>query len=314
MIRALAPFASALQDTSTMKRWLLALSIALCSVSLLPGLAEAKRLGGGGSAGLKRDMPARSAPDSLPAKPAQNNAAAAPANPAAAAPATAPKRSWMGPIAGLAAGLGLAALASHLGFGDELASIIMIALLAMVAIVVVRLLLRRFAAPNAAPAGMRLAGAGAPMPSQTAGWGSAQPAPVAAAADASGNVPAGFDAAGFERIAKMIFIRMQAANDSADLNDLRAFTTPEMFAAIRLDLQERGGAAQQTDVVQIDAEVLDVAQESDRQVVSVRFHGLVREAREAGATPFDEVWHLVRPADGSREWAIAGIQQMAAAA
>ncbi len=126
-------------------------------------------------------------------------------------------------------------------------------------------------------------------------------------------MPADFDAAGFERIAKMIFIRMQAANDSADLNDLRAFTTPELFASIRLDLQERGNAPQQTDVVQIDAEVLEVAQESERQVVSVRFHGLVRELRDSGATPFDEVWHLVRPLDGSREWAIAGIQQMAAA-
>jgi predicted lipid-binding transport protein (Tim44 family) len=66
--------------------------------------------------------------------------------------------------------------------------------------------------------------------------------------------------------------------------------------------------------VQIEAEVLDVAQEDQRQVVSVRFHGLVREAREDGATPVDEVWHLVRPTDGSREWAIAGIQQMAQAA
>jgi predicted lipid-binding transport protein (Tim44 family) len=124
-------------------------------------------------------------------------------------------------------------------------------------------------------------------------------------------VPAGFDAAGFERIAKMIFIRLQAANDSGDLNDLRAFTTPEMFAAIRLDLQDRQGSAQQTDVVQIDAAVLDVAEEPERQVVSVRFHGLIREERDAPAAPFDEVWHLVRPRDGSREWAIAGIQQTA---
>jgi hypothetical protein len=90
-------------------------------------------------------------------------------------------------------------------------------------------------------------------------------------------LPADFDSAGFERIAKMIFIRLQAANDSGDLNDLRAFTTPEMFAAIKLDLQERGGVAQRTDVVRVDAEVLDVASEADRQIVSVRFHGLIRE-------------------------------------
>ncbi|MEP7100706.1 MAG: Tim44-like domain-containing protein, partial [Burkholderiales bacterium] len=113
--------------------------------------------------------------------------------------------------------------------------------------------------------------------------------------------------------AKMIFIRMQAANDTADLNDLRAFTTPEMFAAARLDLQERGSSAQTTDVVRIDAEVLDVASEAERQIVSVRFHGLIREEKDGAAAPFDEVWHLVRPADGSREWAIAGIQQAQAA-
>jgi predicted lipid-binding transport protein (Tim44 family) len=302
-----------------MKRWLLALSLALCSLALLPSVADAKRLGGGGSAGLKRDLPARSTPDSLPAKPAQNAATPSPAAPAAAA-AAAPKRSWMGPIAGLAAGLGLAALASHFGFGDELANIMMIALLAMVAVFVVRLLMRRFASNRTAPAGMRLAGAGAPLQADTTTWRTAQAQPATTTATAmapvtaaSGHVPADFDAAGFERIAKMIFIRMQAANDSADLNDLRAFTTPELFASIRLDLQERGNAPQQTDVVQIDAEVLDVAQETERQVVSVRFHGLVRELRDSGATPFDEVWHLVRPLDGSREWAIAGIQQMAAA-
>ena len=109
----------------------------------------------------------------------------------------------------------------------------------------------------------------------------------------------------------MIFIRLQAANDAGDLNDLRAFTTPEMFAAVKLDLQERGPTAQRTDVVRVDAEVLDVASEADRQVVSVRFHGLIREQIDGVAEPFDEVWHLVKPADGSREWAIAGIQQVA---
>lgn len=306
-----------------MKRWLIALSLAVCSIPLLPLEAEAKRLGGGGSSGMKRDVPARTAPDAPPAKPAQNGTAAptnaaAPAGATAGAAAAASKRSWMGPIAGLAAGLGLAALASHLGFGEELANFMMLALLAIVAIVVVRLLMRRFAGGQRAPAGMQLAGAGAPVLNDNTAWRSATPmssgaatVQPASAAVAARALPADFDADGFARIAKMIFIRLQAANDAGDLNDLRAFTTPEMFAAIRLELQDRQGAAQQTDVVQIDAEVLDVAEEADRQVVSVRFHGLIRELREGGAMPFDEVWHLVKPRDGSREWAIAGIQQLA---
>ena len=123
------------------------------------------------------------------------------------------------------------------------------------------------------------------------------------------HVPADFDSPGFERIAKMIFIRMQTANDAVDLNDLRNFTTPEMFASIRLELQERGATKQETDVVSVDAKVLDVASEAERQIVSVRFYGVIREEKDAAATPFDEIWHLVKPIDDSRSWAIAGIEQ-----
>jgi predicted lipid-binding transport protein (Tim44 family) len=132
-----------------------------------------------------------------------------------------------------------------------------------------------------------------------------------AAGTAAGTLPPGFDAAGFERIAKLIFIRMQAANDAGNLNDLRQFATPEMFATFRLELQERGGVAQQTDVMKLDAQVLEAAEEGGQQIVSVRFHGLIVEEKDSAAQPFDEVWHFVKPLDGSREWAIAGIAQTA---
>lgn len=300
-----------------MKSLILALGLAVAAIGLAPVEVEAKRLGGGGSSGMKREMPAKSAPDAAPAKPA---APAATPNSAGAAP----KSSWMGPLAGLAAGLGLAALMSHLGLGEAFGNFLMMALLAVAAIFLVRFLLRRFgpaAQRGAAPTGMQFAAGAAgaaalPMPAPVggSGWGapdatpsSAQPAPLMT--EAAPTLPADFDAAAFERIAKMIFIRMQAANDSGDLGDLRAFTTPEMFASLRLELQERGAGAQQTDVVKIDAQVLEFAAEPQRHVVSVRFHGLVREEKDGTAQPFDEVWHLVKPTDASREWAIAGIQQ-----
>jgi predicted lipid-binding transport protein (Tim44 family) len=158
-------------------------------------------------------------------------------------------------------------------------------------------------------------------PAMPAATPAAEPsAPVAAAEPVSAAtqrpavtaafVPASFDSEGFARIAKMIFIRMQAANDSADLNDLRRFTTPEMFAAIRLDIQDRNGAAQTTDVQRVDAQVLDVAEEDGRQIVSVRFTGQVVEETGAAAVDFDEVWHLVKDADAADSaWAIAGIEQ-----
>ena len=299
-----------------MKSLILALSMAVLCAGLAPMHAEAKRIGGGSSSGMQRSVPARTPPAAAPAQPAQATPTA-PATAGAAAPAAAPKRSWMGPLAGLAAGLGIAALMSHFGMGAEFGSLITMLLIGLVAVFAIRFLMRRFAGGSSAPSmatpnGMRFDSA--PTPPAASNWapGASTAAPLALPAAASA-LPAGFDAPAFERIAKMIFIRMQAANDSADLNDLRTFTTPEMFAAVKLDLQDRGSAAQQTDVVRVDAEVLDVATEAQRQIVSVRFHGLIREEKDGVAAPFDEVWHLVRPVDGSHEWAIAGIQQSALA-
>jgi predicted lipid-binding transport protein (Tim44 family) len=302
---------------------------------------EAKRLSGGG---MKRSVPAQPAPTQpgKPAAPQQNNApaqqqnaapqqqpgqqAAAPVAGGAAAAAAAPKRSWLGPVAGLAAGLGLAALASHFGFGEALANIMTMVLLGLVLMLVIGFVMRRFAAKKAASQGLQFAGAGAPFPGQNPppvqqpAWqpqatGSAAPAaPLSAAAPVAPStpaVPAGFDAAGFEQIAKQVFIRMQAANDAGDQNDLRRFTTPQMYASIQSELLARKGATQRTDVLQLDAQVLESVEEHGEQIVSVRFWGLIREQSESAAENFDEVWHLVRPLDGSREWAIAGIQAMA---
>ena len=321
-----------------MKSWWMTVLVAVLAVTLIPTASEAKRLGGGKSYGMQRSTPDKSA-QSAPATPAAPAATPnTPGTPATAA-AAAPGRSWMGPIAGLAAGLGIAALFSHFGMGEGLANFVMLALLAFAAVFVIRLLMRRVAGGGAQRPNLAMAGAGAGATGQAAapprfvderpgmqpalqrdalapviGSDLKPPLAVPGVADSPvttivPSLPEGFDTEAFERLAKMIFIRMQAANDSADLNDLRTFTTPELFAALRLDLQERGPAAQHTDVEKVDATLIDYAQESGRQVVSVRFQGLVREEAGAEATPFDEVWHLVKPADDSRAWAIAGIQQ-----
>lgn len=302
-----------------MKSLILALWMAALCIGLAPSTADAKRIGGGSSAGMQRAAPPKTPQAAAPAQQAQPT----PAAPATAgAPPVAPKRSWMGPLAGLAAGLGIAALMSHFGMGEGMGNILTMLLIAGLAFVAIRFLLNRFAR-NASPAmatpnGMQFASDAPQTAPAIGGSGAAFAAPAAAlaapvAVAAASHLPADFDAPAFERVAKMIFIRMQAANDSADLNDLRVFTTPEMFASIKLDLQDRGNAAQQTDVVRIDAEVIEVTAEAQRQIVSVRFHGLIREEKDGVAAPFDEVWHLVKPIDGSHEWAIAGIQQSAVA-
>jgi len=336
------------KEATMSKSWLIAVLVAGVAFALAPSVSEAKRLGGAKSSGMQRSVPDKPVQQATPATPAAPAAAAAPTAGATAA-AAAPKRNWMGPIAGLAAGLGLAALFSHFGMGEGLANFVMIALLAVAAFFIIRLLMRRFAGGAGQPAGLAMAGAGAggrasgpmavapptrfvderpgmqppaqsPMqrdalapvigsdlkpPISVPGLAPAADTPAAAVL----RLPAGFDTEAFERLAKMIFIRLQAANDSADLNDLRNFTTPELFASLRLDLQDRGDAKQHTDVVKVDAQLIDFADEAERQVVSVRFTGQLVEEAGAAASSFDEVWHLVKPQDDSRNWAIAGIQQ-----
>ncbi len=270
--------------------------ISLFAVFLTFGLAthdvEAKRLGGGKSFGMQRSTPARQ--EAAPAPQRQQTAGTSAQTPPQ-------KRSWMGPIAGLAAGLGLAALASHFGFGEGMANILMLALLAMAAFMLVRFLMRR----NAPQPAMQYAG----MPQATPAAFDATPAAMGGS-HAVGSFPPGFDADAFAREAKLNFIRLQAAFDAGNLDDLRAFTTPEIFAELRLELTERGTAAQTTDVVTLDAEVLEAVEEGSRYVASVRFTGLVREAANQGAAPLDEVWHLTKPANGQGGWVIAGIQQL----
>lgn len=314
-----------------LKYSVMALAVVLAGVGMVtaPMDAEAKRLGGGRASGMQRQVPARqpsAAPDASPTSPNQSNQlnktaqssnAAAPAQPSAplAQPA---KRSWMGPIAGLAAGLGLAALMSHFGMGEAMGNFLMMALVAMAAMFAISWIMGRLRGGRAAQ-GPQLVGAGAPyhpQPAQPMSQPASQPlqrqavdaTPVAAGVvGQEGSVPVGFDAEGFQRVVKMLFIRLQAANDAGNVDDLRKVTTPELFASLRLDLQERGQAANQTDVKQLDAELVDTTREGDQWVASVRFHGLIQEDAKLGAQPFDELWHFVKPAYDAGDWAVAGI-------
>lgn len=290
-----------------MKKSLFAVFLALLSVGLTVGSAEAARLGGGKSSGMQRQAVAPK-----PATPAQATPTA-PGAPAAA-PAAAPKRNWMGPLAGLAAGLGIAALLSHFGMGEGMANFLMIALLAMAAFFVFKMIFRRKQATTPASDPLQYAAAGGPgLASQTGpgnqGFSAAMPA-AAGGVETAQRIPAGFDADGFLRIAKLNFIRLQAANDAKNYDDIREFVSPEMFAEIKMQISERGAAAQETDVVTLNAELLEVVTEGNQHIASVRFSGMIREEAGAAAAPFDEVWNLTKQIDGSKGWTISGIQQV----
>lgn len=298
-----------------MKQYFIAMFVAIFAFAGVIPEADARRLGGGSSFGMQRQA-TPPAPRQPAAAPQQNlNRPAQGQQPAAAG-----GRSWMGPVAGLAAGLGLAALFSHLGLGEELGSLLLIALLAFAAFMLFRMFTRRAAGAAQGARPMQFAtqgahgasGMGAQQPfSAAAGSSSAAPAPIHASDTNASTLPADFDAEGFARQAKVQFIRLQAAHDTGNLDDIGEYTTPEVFAEIRMQMAERGQQQQRTDVVELNAEVVEVAEETQRYIVSVRFNGLLREEADAAPVAFDEIWHLTKNKDGNRGWVIAGIQQIA---
>jgi predicted lipid-binding transport protein (Tim44 family) len=102
---------------------------------------------------------------------------------------------------------------------------------------------------------------------------------------------------------------MQAAWDKGDAHDIREFTTPEMFAELKMQLSERGSTSNHTDVVTLEADLLGIETVADEYIASVRFHGTVREEENAAAEAFNETWVLSKPVSGQGGWLLAGLQQ-----
>jgi predicted lipid-binding transport protein (Tim44 family) len=318
------------------KKFLLTMVLAVGALALVSSEAEARRLGGGGSFGRQSQNVSRQWVSPCPAaRPTPAPAAA----PSPMTPPVKPPSPWKGIAGGLLGGLALGALFSHLGMGGMmgglggmLSSILTIALLAMVAMFIYRLLRGKAATPAPAAYGAGASGGFQPensyaqnanqsaqsayTPEIGSRIGQGAPAAVAGAPTygqvehTPWGVPADFDASSFLRNAKTYFIRLQAAWDKADINDIREFTTPEMYAEIKLEIQERGPSANVTDVVSIEAQLLGLEVIGSDHLASVKFSGMIREALNAPAEPFAEVWNLSKPLSGATGWVLAGIQQL----
>jgi len=274
-----------------MKKWLFMLSALMLGAVATD--ADAARLGGGRSVGAQRNVTAP--PASTPAKPAQAQQAQGQQQPAQ-------QGSRWGMLGGILGGLALGGLLAWALSGTGLSTLLLIALLAIVAVFALRALRRRDA-PEAQH--VHLAGIGPErmnIPERPASIG---------ALHAPSSLPAGFDAAAFLRAAKLNFVKLQIANDAGKLDEIRDFTTDEMFDALRKDVLARPADAQQTDVISLNADLLEIATEQDSHWASVRFSGMVRETPQSEPVGFEEVWNLVKPAQGAGGgWLLAGIQQM----
>ncbi|CAB3758001.1 Tim44 domain-containing protein [Paraburkholderia humisilvae] len=305
--------------------------VGLLTVGTLASLdAEARRMGGGRSFGRQSNdssmMQRQSTPPSQPSQPGQGAQMQRTQPAPAAAPAPQPNRSrWLGPIAGLAAGLGIAALLSHFGLGEAfagaMANFLVIALIAFVAIWLIRKFVgrKRGASTPAYAGGSPTLNAGGTGYSQEPRYTAP---PSGSYLEPQGNplsmprvesapaLPANFDGQAFLRNAKVYFVRLQEAWDAGNMADIREFTTPEMFAEVKIDVDSRGPERNQTDVVQLDADLLGIEDRGDEHLASVRFSGLIRETIGGSAEPFVEIWNLSKSTKTGEGWLLAGIQQV----
>ncbi|MCA1247479.1 Tim44 domain-containing protein [Massilia sp. MS-15] len=330
-----------------MKKIVATMVLAVTALSMVAE-ASARPMGGKRSFG-RQSQPVKQmqapAPAPTPGMQPQRAPAAAPAAAGAAGAAAAQAKRpsmWKGILGGALLGLGLGALLSHFGIGGALASaisaILMIGLLALAVLFVVRMLRRKDTPANPSfggyanpvPAGAAPHGHAGAVATPEIGSALRQPSafqgqpgqggvslgkpgavPAAAAAHSQWGVPSDFDQDAFLRHAKASFIRMQAAWDRGDTQDLREFTTPEVFAELKLQIQERNGASDFTDVVTIDAQLLGIETTATDYLASVQFNGMIRTAPNAPAEPFVEVWNMSKPLSGQGGWVLAGIQQIA---
>lgn len=266
-------------------RKLLVLSLFFFAVlGFLVNTAEAGRFGGGRSFGAQRSISNFSRQQQPNRMYSQNT----------------PRNSWAAPLAGLAIGSMLGYLFMNHGLGSGLLSWFVILSLGFIVWNFLRVKLQ--AAAQSTQTGQFSKGRafeGQSYFTNTQNYSSTNNQASLALVD--------FDTEAFLRDAKVQFIRLQAAYDTKDLKDLREFTAPEVFAEIQMQLQERGEAVNHTEVVSLNADLLDLSSENQTTLATVKFSGVLREDKEAPAAFFEEAWHFRQ--DGSNRWIVIGIQQ-----
>jgi predicted lipid-binding transport protein (Tim44 family) len=262
-----------------------------------PDLADAKRMGGGGSFGSKPSY-------SKPASPAKDS----PSMARQAAPNT-PSR--FGGLGGMFGGLLMGGLLGSMLFGGGFAGpgMLDILLLAVGGFLLFKFVKsRRAATANSAP----YAYAGGDEPRQApaqGGWGfqrfeqQAPQGPV---------LPHGLDEQEFLSGAKALYTRLQASWDRRDLDDIRQFTSPEVHAEIASQAALDPGPGR-TEILMVEARVLEARTVGSETVISVLFDAMLREDdANAPAEQIREVWHIRRDEKASApQWTLEGIQQMA---
>ena len=276
--------------------------------------ADAARMGGGKSFGGKSSY-SKTAPAPRAAQQQQGTSVNRQnqAQTAGAAGTGMMGSGFRGMMGGLLAGSLLGALffgGPHSGFG--IMDMVLVALLAFMALKVIRMIMAR-----RAPA--EVVGGGNAPPENF----SPRPDPWKAMDDASGGGSSsgaaaggpdirldGFDQDDFLRGAKMVYVRLQEAWDKRDVEDIAAFATPAILNEVK-EQAEADPNPSKTEIMLVNASLVSAERDGDDEVATVFFDVLLRENPDAKVPgQVRELWHFIRPAGSTQSWRLDGIQQV----
>ena len=268
--------------------------------------AEARRLGGGRSFGsspsYQRSAPQPSSPQKT--QPSQTQ-------PTPQSPAAAPR-----PFGGMLGGLLMGGLIGSLLFGGMHSwggpGLLDILIFGGLLFLLFRFLkVRRMATQEAGHASFSTGlGSQETWGSPRPGYGSGQGVPIPAAAEEV-KIPQGFDQEDFMKGAKAVYTRLQNSWDKRDLEDIRQFTSKEVWEEINRQAQEDPQPGK-TEILRVNARLLEVASSNSHTVASVLFDVLMRESKDRDmAEEVREIWHFSKEdSDPNSFWVLEGIQQV----
>ena len=275
---------------------LLAVILGLAVILMtIPDTADARRLGGGGSFGSRpsysKSFSKPSAPMSSPTR--------------QAAPGTAPMQG-RGMFGGMLGGMLMGGLLGSLLFGGGFSGISFMDILLIGGGLFLLMRFLRSRQPAAQTAG----GPGGAHGMSRDAWQNLR-SPGGGAAPAQEAYPPGFDARDFLNGAKAAYTRMQASWDARDLEDLKQFTSPEVFAEVQSQASS-DPAPGKTEILLLEARLLEAKTVGNQTVATVLFDAMLREdSAAAPAQQVREAWHFSRyETGGSSHWVVEGIQQL----
>jgi len=123
-------------------------------------------------------------------------------------------------------------------------------------------------------------------------------------------IPQGFDSHAFLAGAKMAYSALQKAWDAKDLAEIRGLTTDKVFAEIQAQIKA-STTDNVTDVLKLEAELLEVREIGNELEATVLFDAIMREDLNGSTEQIKEIWHFVKPkASAQPKWWLDGIQQL----